>query len=130
MKIIFRYATALAALCAVLLIGALYTAGTNPANGGVSEADFYRDGYDVVVSEYPKSRSEHLPYTAIPDILQINQEECFVFTFRNHQESSSEFESLSQTQFTENCYLYGIYVIYYPGNDSCVHQYLTSLGQA
>lgn len=86
------------------------------------------DGYKVDIKEYPKSRSDDLPYSKTPCILIVNEEEWFVFTYSSSKEANEVFQH-TETAYLNDCYLKEQYIIYYIGRNSDMKMYLKSITQ-
>lgn len=86
------------------------------------------DGYKVDTKEYPKSRSEDLPYSETPRILMVNEEEWFVFTYSSSKEAKEVFQH-TEGAYLNDCYLKKQYIIYYRGGNSDMKIYLESITQ-
>lgn len=75
------------------------------------------DGYKFDIKEYPKPRSESLPYSETPRILIVNEEEWFVFTYSSSKEAKEVFQH-TEGAYLNDCYLKNQYIIYYRGENS------------
>ncbi len=86
---------------------------------------FEREGFEVKLKDYPKSRSEIFSYSELPAILLVDDEEIFIFQYNSQQRVTSNLK-LTNDSDEKLTYYSDFNIFLYRGDNEIITKLLKS----